>query len=150
MKKTAYQIGDASIEFRAPSIKREFWFAEDAQSVEEWDAVQAHVQSCETFSFFVDQNMKDTEAAHFLRALDDFRFGLYLCSDVWCDAWVSYSYKDEMREDRYFVRELTSEERDQLRTACEAEQAKFEKRLHTYLKRYGLSKCHFSTYWSNR
>ena len=26
---------------------------------------------------------------------------------------------------------------------------KFTKRLRTYLKRYGLSKCHFSSFWEN-
>ena len=28
--------------------------------------------------------------------------------------------------------------------------AEFEKRLRTYLKRYGLTKCRFSTYWADR
>lgn len=30
------------------------------------------------------------------------------------------------------------------------ERAKFEKRLHAYLKRYGVSKIHFGTYWADR
>ena len=30
------------------------------------------------------------------------------------------------------------------------ERAKFEKRLHTYLKRYGVSKIRFGTYWADR
>lgn len=150
IKKTAYTIGGDLVEFSTPHIKREFWFAEDTRTIEEWDAVQEYVESCENENYFIAQNMKNTEAAHYLARLDDFRFGFYKCSNDWCPCWISYSYRDEMREDRSFVRELTEEEREQLREACEKEQAKFEKRLRTYLKRYGLTKCHFSTYWANR
>ena len=32
----------------------------------------------------------------------------------------------------------------------ENEQAEFGKRLDSYLKRYGLEKCHFGVYWADR
>ena len=118
--------------------------------VVEWEEVQDHVFSCKNEAYFMSENMSSTDAWRYLRALNERRFGVYLCKDREGESWVCWSYWAEMQEDRYFVRELTDEEREQLRTACEAEQAKFEKRLRTYLKRYGLSKCYFSTYWANR
>ena len=45
---------------------------------------------------------------------------------------------------------LTVEETARLRQMMVEEQEKFEKRLRTYLKRYGLSKCRYWTYWADR
>ena len=152
-KTTNYTIGTETIEFDTPSIKKDFWFAEDARTMEEWDEVIAHVESCENEAYFISQNMNGTDAAGYLRHMDDKRFRMWLCKSSWNGidrAWISSGYYTDMTYDRYFVREITDEERDQLRKACDNEQAKFAKRLKTYLKRYGLSKCRFDTYWSNR
>lgn len=153
MKKTAYTIGTESIEFKAPSIKKNFWFAEDARTIEEWDEVQEHVASCKNEDYFIHENLNDTDAAHYLHYMDDRRFRLWWCKSSWNGierVWISGGYYTDMTYDRYFVREVDDDERAQLREACNAEQAKFTKRLHTYLKRYGLSKCRFDTFWSNR
>ena len=45
------------------------------------------------------------------------------------------------------ARILSEEERTRLRRAMESVREGFEKRLHSYLKRYGLSKCRYWTYW---
>lgn len=153
MKNTSYTIGESTIAFSAPHIQKNFWFGEDARTVEEWNEVQDFVASCENEKYFMSENMRNTDAARYLRMMDDRRFRLWFVSSTWggeTHVSISAGYYTDMTYDRYFVRELTDEEREQLRTACETEQAKFEKRLRTYLKRYGLSKCYFSTYWSNR
>ncbi len=150
MKTTEYTIGEAVVKFRAPGIQRYFLFSEDARTIEEWEEVQDFVTSCRNEAYFMSENMSNTEAGLYLRALNERRFGVYLCKDKNGESWICWSYWSEMFDDRFYVRELNDEERNQLRAACEAEQAKFSKRLRTYLKRYGLSNCHFSTYWSNR
>ena len=45
------------------------------------------------------------------------------------------------------ARLLSESERDRLREACQMVRDGFERRLRTYLKRYGLSKCDYWTYW---
>ena len=150
MKQTTYTIGDTVVKFSAPSIQKDFWFAEDARTVEEWNEVQEHVASCENVDYFMRENLSNTNASHYLRAIKDSRFRLWKCVNRFGDTWISYGYFTDMTYDTQFVRELTDEEKQELHEACVAEQAKFEKRLRTYIKRYGLSKCHFSTYWSNR
>lgn len=153
MKKTQYTIGNEVIDFDAPSIKKDFWFSEDARTMEEWDEVQEHVAACRNEDYFIRDNMNNTKAAMYLHYMDDNRFRLWISKSSWNGidhTWISGGYYTDMTYDRYFVREINGEERDQLRAACDAEQAKFSKRLRTYLKRYGLSKCRFDTYWANR
>lgn len=152
-KTTNYTIGTETIEFDTPSIKKDFWFAEDARTVEEWNEIQEHVASCENEAYFIRENLNSTKAAMYLHYMNDKRFRLWLSKSTWngiTTTWISGGYYTDMTYDRYFVREITDEERDQLRKACDNEQAKFTKRLNTYLKRYGLTKCRFDTYWSNR
>lgn len=45
---------------------------------------------------------------------------------------------------------LSTEERQNLLSAYKVAKAEFEKRLHAYLKRYGVSKLHTWTYWADR
>ena len=46
MKETAYTIDGQEIAFMAPSIKKYFYFPEDARTTEKWNAVQSHVDEC--------------------------------------------------------------------------------------------------------
>ena len=153
MKKAIYSIGTEAIEFSTPSIKKTFWFPEDARTIDEWNEVQEHVASCENENYFISENLSNTDAAKYLHYMEDKRFRLWWCKMSWNgneSTWIAGGYYTDMTYDRYFVREINDSEREQLRSACNAEQAKFTKRLRTYLKRYGLSKCRFDTFWSNR
>ena len=47
-------------------------------------------------------------------------------------------------------RRLTDEETAAFIQMHKEEVEKFEKRLRTYLKRYGLSKCYYGMYWADR
>ena len=149
IKKRTYNIGDYEIEFSNPSITRHFWFAEDARTVEEWDEVQSRVEAAsKSEGYFIDVNMADMKATHLLKKIDDMRFKMYVYEGkhfvdvVWLDDEPSYSFDNPHL--------LTAYEKEQLRTACLKEQELFMKRLRTYLKRYGLSKCRFESYWSER
>lgn len=44
---------------------------------------------------------------------------------------------------------MNGTDRARLLEACKMQRAKLEKRLHAYLKRYGLSKIKKWTYWDN-
>jgi hypothetical protein len=44
---------------------------------------------------------------------------------------------------------MTSEQRAEIIKALEWSRGEFEKRLNTYLKRYGTSKIHTWTYWAD-
>lgn len=149
IKKRSYEVGDYVIEFRNPSIKRHFWFAEDARTVEEWDEVQSRVDAAsKSERYFIESNIADLEATRLLKNADDWRFKMYVYEGkhfvdcVWNDGEPSYSWDNPHL--------LTDEEKEQLKDACKREQELFTKRLKTYLKRYGLSKCTFDSYWSER
>ena len=47
------------------------------------------------------------------------------------------------------LQKASEEDKNIIINAIKAERAKFEKRLRTYLKKYGLSKVHAWTYWGN-
>lgn len=147
MKSTSYAVGAATVEFWAPTIKTQFWYPEDARTADEWNAVQARVeQDSRDEGLFVSENMAATEAARYLRCLDDPRYELYTVEG---ETFVEPVYRYDA-PGFAGAHLLTDSERGQLREACNQEQARFAKRLRAYLKRYGLSKCQFDTYWSNR
>lgn len=55
-----------------------------------------------------------------------------------------YSWEDKRNPNDV---EVSAEQRAMLIKAVEYRLKQFEKRLHTYLKRYGVSKIHTWTYW---
>lgn len=80
MKETAYTIDGQEIAFMAPSIKKDFYFPEDARTTEKWNAVQSHVDECsKSVEYFKAENLKpcNCRAARLLDALQDSRYELY-------------------------------------------------------------------------
>ena len=63
-------------------------------------------------------------------------------------ARVIYGYYDYIHGKKE-PRQITKEERETLLKAYGIVRAEFEKRLQTYLKRYGVSKLHTWTYWAD-
>lgn len=57
-----------------------------------------------------------------------------------------FDYSEARREG---WRQITDEERQKISAAVRFVRAGFEKRLHTYLKRYGTAKLHTWTYWAD-
>ena len=80
MKETTYTIDGQSIAFPAPYIIKDFYFPEDAQTEEGWNAVQSHVDECSrSAEYFKAENLKpcNCRAARMLRMLQDSRYELY-------------------------------------------------------------------------
>lgn len=137
-----------------PSIRTHFCFGYGVQGAYDYDEAQT---TCSKMSgserYFIDQNLKDCLAGQILENLSD---------SYWVDFWlVDKRYgvdcnlstiRCERREDRdYYMgqgwRLLTKDELTEYKQMLETELEKFLKRLKTYLKRYGLSKCDYWTYW---
>ena len=148
IKKHTYTIGVHEIDFSIPSIQRHFWFPEDARTTEEWDEVQSRVSAAsKSEEFFITENMNDLYVTRLLKDIDNVGRKLYVYDDK---RFVEVVYLDEEPSYHGNHHLLDKDEKEQLRAACKKEQELFMKRLRTYLKRYGLSKCTFSSFWINR
>lgn len=145
MKTTAYAIDGQQIEFAVPKIKTQFWISEDARTAEEWHDVQALAAERESSAeYFISENLRDSTAARYLRCLDSSRYEFWT---VQGRGFIDVEYKYE-KPSFPGSAPLSEDGRRQLRAACESEQAKFARRLRTYLKRYGLARVSVDTYWS--
>lgn len=142
--------------FDKPSIETRFCFGEHGY---DYDEV---VDTCHKLSkdeaYFMAENIRRCEAQETLDAIHGAgRYwrrqfpilkpnasgtdGCRLAHLEW-EYDASKALRDPMR--------LSDEELAQLEELMLEEVAKFEKRLRSYLKRYGMSKCHFWTYWADR
>lgn len=143
-----------------PHIKTEFCFGEHGydydEVAEECDRARSDVER------FKRENIAwNCKAQRHLDEMEDGRREPYiflkhyysqpddcpLCYVQWCSEFDSRDAYDLKSKPN---RKMTDEEQSRFKEFCEDEVAKFEKRLDTYLKRYGLSKCHFWTYWADR
>ena len=70
----------------------------------------------------------------------------YYGEDRPLNVWqINWAYRWEMAEKG--IKELDGEDKQIILGALRAERTNFEKRLDTYLKKYGTSKLHTWTYW---
>ena len=146
MKTTTYTIGNAIVQMETPKIKTTFWFAENDRSTEDNAKTWAHVESCENENYFIAENMRQLKVTSYLEKLDSIKWAFYTYEGKDFVECV-YSFDKPSYANAH---KLEGEELEQLRHVCVAEQERFVKRLKNYLKRYGLSKCTFDTYWSER
>lgn len=142
-----------------PHIKTEFWFGEHGYDYDEKVKLAHECSTSETY--FMLENLERTDAFNLLQKLNNEVYNprpvpyfakMYSTGNdrfayiQWCDYNGNDRYgnhhddEDKVPEDMICV----------IKSFCENEQEKFEKRLRTYLKRYGLSKCRFDTYWADR
>ena len=148
------EIGDCIVTFDKPSIETRFCFGEHGYDYDEVGEF-CHEMS-ESEEYFISENMREFDRKQ--RLIDGAREGAYA-------AWVcangdgsdlGYITFTRMSHDGW--EEPTACQHDRLTDAgldvyeelITDERAKFEKRLRTYLKRYGLSKCRYWTYWADR
>lgn len=160
-------FGDVIITCDKPEIQKHFWFGEHNY---EDKSAECRAAS-ESVEYFLRENMDRCEAANVLERLDSsdasdaahyerYRFPVAVkkayCSQPddcklgylgWRD--VTGEFRDG-REPEHDYRPLTDSEIEELREFLRDEVEKFEKRLKTYLKRYGLTKCEYGTYWADR
>ena len=162
-------IGDVMVTAEKPSIKTDFWFGEHTYDYDE--VCEEASRASESEQYFIRENLWGCSSKNLLDALNgrDSR-GYDTSFDVYVIRGKYYSQDDDCKlgyvqalrfgtdPEEYFAtrngtqdyRPLTDDEKDQMREFLEGEVEKFRKRLNTYLKRYGLTKCHYGVYWADR
>ncbi len=131
-----------------PRIETSFCFGESGYDAD--DAYHmAHVARTNE-DYFKERNLRDLKTEIDLLS---YRTGLYnnerLAAERWgCDGvvWVSFCSRFD-RDGKFISDELSEEDRERVLEGYRKAYKAFEKRLDTYLKRYGLSKVRSWTYW---
>lgn len=142
------------VAFDKPSIQTSFYFPEYGHDFEEKQELVR--KAGEDSSYFLKNNLEDSRLPQLLEwarayrdSEDSAAFVPLLGRDEYTGtAYVSWVNRFACGEDGYV--KLTSADMGEYIDAAERALAAFEKRLGTYLKRYGLSKCTFSTFWGDR
>lgn len=145
-------LGGTMVTFDKPSIQTDFWFGEHTYDYDEvCDRARAASKS---EAYFMARNLDDIDWR--LKAIDDPCYKKYVAprgySNQDADCILGFVEFDRSWDGPRSkgAREMTDEERGQYREFIQGEREKFEKRLRTYLKRYGLSKCHYGVFWADR
>ena len=153
-KASAYVEFDGMlVVFDKPTIETDFWFAEHTYDYEEV------CELCDSMSndeqYFIAENIRNCRASEIVELIDNGELTACICPKryytqqtdcrlgyiEWCRHWEAVPE---------VARPLTDDEIAALRQICVEEVEKFQKRLQTYLKRYGLTKCHYGVYWADR
>ena len=157
MKKAAYIVplenGDIT-EIEKPSIETHFCFGYGMNGIsteEDYQDAQSMMHHADTNEqYFIDENMKGINS--YIENLKDKHIKVYkyvhYCGK--CDIRLKginfYRHFEIPESNLKDCKELTAGEREEMIKGYEIVKKQFEKRLHTYLKRYGLSKLHTWTY----
>lgn len=139
------------VEFEKRDIKKRFCFGHGQNGIsteEETNNAFDKAQNAKTNEqYFIDENLKYYN--DWLKELDE-NEEFYLvpsykntkiCSIVTQRYFFYYPYEETKK-----IEKLSKQDLKNLREVIESEKAKFQKRLNTYLKRYGLSNVHSWTY----
>ena len=144
------EIGDCIVTFDKPHIETWFCFGEHGYDYDEVNETCRKLSTDE--DYFIAKNMREFNRLQKLIA--ETRQGYY-------KPWLVHhgdgsdlgyvTFTDIFEEPRgKDPLQLTSAGLDVYAELVADEREKFEKRLRTYLKRYGMSKCRFWTYWADR
>lgn len=137
-----------------PHIKTNFCFGESGYDIEDAEKAAHYAKTNE--QYFVDENMRYTHFDREMAYLTHYINGgtgqtPYIYSAYWntgdnCKLHNVrfYAYYETSPSDGDV---LSVDDAKVLLETYKSAKAKFEKRLRTYLKRYGLSKVHSWTYW---
>ena len=142
-----------------PRIEKSFWFGESGYDFQE--KVERASKASRDQEYFKQKNIAragfPSALANIQAALDGdgnfFLFKTWKNQPVYS---VRYFANDKMLDPYSKMilanadREMTREELQTYKELTDVSMKAFERRLHTYLKRYGLSKCNFDTYWVDR
>lgn len=155
-----FTAGDGTIvTFDKPSIETTFWFGEHNHEDRSKEAARAK----KSVKFFISSNMNRLrtykERPDYYRGAYRYPYikrGEYIGQASGCAlGYIVFadcrgkSYNGENLEAKGY-RKLTESEIQRLYEAEDRRDALFMRRLESYLKRYGLSKVHCSTYWADR
>lgn len=158
--------------FEKPSISNSFWFHDEGPNYEYYKELMADRET-RLRQYFLHANLDEMDER--IRALEcDCHFpegeyhSCYYCKtwylqrasytsqreplNVWrFYAWSEYDVENEpwRYEPGSYVK-MSDDDRQTILEGMRREREKFDKRLQTYLKRYGLSKIRTGTYWADR
>ena len=146
-------IDGVIVVFDKPHIKTDFWFGEHTYDYDE--VCNRCAKARESVDYFIAENMRGFDWK--IEQLEDHcKYKTYIvpkayyCQDDDCRLGyveLCHFYSNPSGEK---AREMTADEKEKYTEFIKEERAKFEKRLNTYLKRYGLSKCSYGVFWADR
>lgn len=139
----AVKIGNGYILLTKGYIETKFCFADEGEDYNNYLKLTSD-----------EKLMADYFLAENLRKLDN-KIDMLLGGDVYIDKkpkiWLQLSFTTRNWVNGRYIEEnarlMTTEEKQTLLSALQWQKEQFNKRLQTYLKRYGVSKLHTWTYW---
>lgn len=118
--------------------------------------VEAYVNNPENMGSYLEKKYQNIFSYSYNRYTFKKPYLFYQCYNI--DKKVYYRFMDDYEKQeylaieqnkKYLIKELSLNEMKQILNILQTEKTKFEKRLQTYLKRYGLSKIHSWTFLSD-
>lgn len=136
------------IEFETPSIKKDFCFGYDDMYTEQEQADDMAEYARKNESYFIEKNLEEIE-----KLIKNLETGKVYAIKGYDEAVnlrglvFEKNYRRAEEFERKDCEELSGADIAGLIEMAKSEKAKLEKRLRTYLKRYGTSKLHIWTYY---
>lgn len=152
------------IAFNKERIKTEFCWADEGAPYEHYKQVHKTQESLQ--QYFLHENLRQYddlikeletrkrecgEIIPVFYEIEYYSIGkLGYANGVHAYRWYQVNDSEQDPRTRDLIHRMSDNEIKQAIAILNEERAKFEKRLHTYLKRYGTSKLHTWTYWADR
>lgn len=134
----AVKLNDGYYLLDKESIDTKFCFADEGPDYEYYKELCASEEKLRRY--FIAENLRNID--HRLNKLQEWQ---PLVIETYSNGKISFCEMNCRNEQSGVL--MTDEQRKELIAAQQWKRAEFEKRLNTYLKRYGVSKIHMWTYW---
>jgi hypothetical protein len=152
------------IAFNKERIKTEFCWADEGEPYEHYKQVHKTQDSLQQYFLYENLRQYDDlikeletrkrESGEIIPVFYDIEYysigKLGYANGVHAYRWYQVNDSEQDPRTRDLIHRMSDNEIKQAIAILKEERAKFEKRLHTYLKRYGTSKLHTWTYWADR
>lgn len=153
----AVRVAGGIVVFEKPRIQKDFCFGYGCNGVSvpgDYEAAAAAEHYADTHEdYFYRENLKGYDEQ--IEALKQDKLvpaavqNYYQTTKILKLRFYTYYEMESELHQKYLVHVLKDAEKKVILKALASERAKFEKRLKTYIKRYGLSKLHTWTYLSD-
>lgn len=138
----AVKLNDGYYLMSKPSIETKFCFHDEGPNYEFYKELMADDKKMK--DYFIDKNLRNIDIR--IDQLQSMR--PMVITSSWSNNRKSYEEENYRYEREGDVR-MTETQRSELVKALQWKRTQFEKRLQSYLKRYGLTKIHAWTYWKD-